>query len=138
MSRFAFATLSAALSLGLLAAAGLAQAPAKKTAPAKAAAKAGVMSAAAPAGPATVEQAAKLLDLRTFPRIHGAKLGSLHTLGMLNYDARTTPKAAFEFQRKELARLGFKELPGGYASDDTQSGHFTKDGFVVAVTASPS
>ncbi len=115
--------------------------PAAAQAPAKAKTKSAVVSSAArpaSAEPATVDEAAKVLDLRTFPRILGSKLGNLHTLGMLMYDARTTPKAAFEFQQKALTKLGFKELPGGYASDETNSSHFTKDGFVVAVSTSPS
>jgi len=107
-------------------------------APAKTGAKKAATKAAAAAEPATPEQAAKVLDLRTFPRIAGGKIGSFNTLGMLMYDAKAAPTAAFEFQRKELTKLGFKELPGGYSSDTTASGHFTKEGFVVAVSASPS
>src|SRR6478672_1947092 len=62
--------------------------------------------------PATVEEAAKVLDLRTFPRMDGAQESSLQSLGMLMYSAKGTPKEAFEFQRQELAKRGFKELPG--------------------------
>ena len=96
------------------------------------------MSAAVAGQPATPEQAAKVLDLRNFPRIGNAKAGSLHTLAMLMYEAQATPKAAFDFQRKELAKLGFKEMPGGYSDENNHSGHFTKDGYIVAVSTSPS
>lgn len=92
---------------------------------------------AKPAEPATPEGAAKVLDLRTFPLMEGAKVGGIHTLAILMYEAKGTPQAAFEFQRRELTKKGFKELPGGYTSAETNSGHFTKDGFIVAVSSSP-
>lgn len=92
---------------------------------------------AAPHEPATPEAAAKVLDLRTFPLMEGAKVGGIHTLAILMYEAQGTPQQAFEFQRRELTKRGFKELPGGYTSAETNSGHFTKDGFIVAVSSSP-
>jgi len=118
----------------------LAQTPPKtgvKKSPQPAApAKAAPATAEKPTEAATVEEAARVLDLRTFPVIEGAKIGSLHTLGMLIYEAKGTTAAAYEFQRKELLKRGFKELPGTYSCKETHSGHFTKDGFVVAASAS--
>ena len=111
---------------------------AKKSPPASKLAKPVEPAASAkPAEPATPEAAAKVLDLRTFPLMEGAKVGGIHTLAILMYEAKGTPQAAFEFQRRELAKRGFKELPGGYSSADTNSGHFTKEGFTVAVSSSP-
>src|SRR5687768_8157086 len=52
------------------------------------------------AEPATAEDAARVLDLRTIPMMEGAKVSSERTLGMLMYQAKGTPKAAFEFQRE--------------------------------------
>ncbi len=86
--------------------------------------------------PATVEAAAKALDLRTFPRIEGAKPSSLNTLGMLMYEAPATVKAAYEFQKKQLQERGWKELPNSNIADTSASGHFTKDGYLLAVSAS--
>jgi len=108
----------------------------KKSPQPAAPAKAAPAAAEKVAEPATVEEAAKVLDLRTFPVMEGAKIGSLHTLGMLMYEAKGTTAAAYEFQRKELLKRGFKELPGTYTSKETHAGHFTKDGFVVAASAS--
>jgi hypothetical protein len=88
------------------------------------------------AQPATPEQAARVLDLRKFPRMEGANVGSLHTLGMLMYEAKGQPKAAFDFQRQQLAKLGFQEMKGGYASPQSASGYFAKGGFTVSVSAS--
>lgn len=116
-----------------------AQAPkagAKKSPPAAAPAKASSAAAAKPAEPATAQEAAQVLDLRTFPVMEGAKVGAHHTLGMLMYEAKATTAAAFEFQKKELLKRGFMELPGTYVSKETCSGHFAKNGFIVAATAS--
>lgn len=86
--------------------------------------------------PATPEEAAKVLDLRTIPLMEGAKVSSLRTLGMLMYEAKGTPKVAFEFQRQLLLKKGFKELPGAYLVDTSCSAHFVKDGYHVAASTS--
>ncbi|MBC7856386.1 MAG: hypothetical protein IAF94_23390, partial [Pirellulaceae bacterium] len=67
------------------------------------------------AEPATAEVAAKVLDLRTIPLMEGAKTRSERTLGLLMYEAKGSAKAAFEFHRQQLLKLGFKEMPGGYS-----------------------
>ena len=87
------------------------------------------------AEPATAEAAAKVLDLRTIPIMEGAKTRSERTLGMLMYEAKATPKAAFEFHRQQLVKLGFKEQPGGYSDKTNSVGDFTKDGFRVQLSA---
>ena len=87
---------------------------------------------------ATVEGAARVLDLRTFPRMEGAKLSNLATLGLLMYEAQGLPKIAFEFQRQQLVKLGFKEMPGGYSDAAACTGKFTKEGFHIAVSSSES
>src|SRR5690606_3741360 len=56
--------------------------------------------------------------------------------GMLMYEAPVKPKTAMDFQRRELGKRGFKELPGGYTSAEMQSAPFTKAGYTVAVSAS--
>lgn len=91
-----------------------------------------------PAEPATAEEAAKVLDLRTIALMEGAVVGNSRSLGMLMYEAKGTPKAAFEFQKQLLAKLGFKELPGGYSDAANCSGAFTKEGYRVAVSTSES
>lgn len=97
---------------------------------------------AKPAGkatePATVEAAAKVLDLRTITLPEGAKVGNQRTLGMLMYEAKGSPKAAIEFHRKDLLKRGFKELPGGYSAETSETADFTKEGFRVRTSASAS
>ncbi len=114
-------------------------ASAAKTAPVEKAAAGTAKQPAAKMGePATPEQAAKVLDLRTFPVMAGAEVGSIRTLGMLMYEVKSSAKAAFEFQKAELQNRGFQEQKGGYSDAMNASGHFTKDGFYVGVSASAS
>ncbi|MGI8981136.1 MAG: hypothetical protein ACR2FY_18065 [Pirellulaceae bacterium] len=86
------------------------------------------------AEPATAEEAAKVLDLRTLPLMEGAKITSDRTLGMLMHEAKGTPKAAFEFHRQQLVKLGFKQQPGGYSDKTNSSGDFTKEGFLARLS----
>lgn len=88
--------------------------------------------------PATPEQAAKVLDLRTFPVMEGAQVSDVRSLAMLMYEVKSPAPKAFEFQKTELLKRGFKEQQGGYSDAMNVSGHFTKDGFHVAVSASAS
>ena len=84
--------------------------------------------------PATVEAAVKVLDLRAFPMMDGARIRTSKTLGMVMYDAKGTPAEAFEFQRTHLTKVGWKELPGGYRDVSNASGQFTKSGYGVTVS----
>ena len=61
---------------------------------------------------ATVEEAAKVLDLRTLPLPEGAVVPLGRYLGSLNYETKADLKKAFQFQQLLLTKLGWKELPG--------------------------
>src|SRR5687768_5605417 len=61
--------------------------------------------------PATVGEAARVLDLRTFPLLEGATV-HMRSLGILVYVGKGSPQEAFDFQRRELTKRGFQELPG--------------------------
>ncbi|MFN0017999.1 MAG: hypothetical protein ACKVP0_07060 [Pirellulaceae bacterium] len=113
-----------------------AKSPGKKPAAAEKPAAAAAKPAAKLADPATPDEAAKVLDLRTIPLMEGAKVGGRRTLGLLMYEAKGTPKVAFEFQRQLLLKKGFKELPGAYLDAMSCSAHFTKDGYHVAASTS--
>ena len=132
--------LSVQLGAQMVAAQAVSKPAAKKAPAAPAAEKPASATKAAPkaaeksAEPATPEEAAKVLDLRTIPLMEGAKVGSNRTLGMLMYEAKGAPKAAFEFQKQILLKKGFKELPGGYSDAANCSGHFTKEGYHVALS----
>jgi len=88
------------------------------------------------AEPATVEQAERLLDLRTFPMLEGGKVAGRQSLGIVMYEAPGEAASGFEFLRKQLTMRGWKELPGGYKDANNASGGFQKQGFNLAVSTS--
>ena len=89
-----------------------------------------------PRAPATVAEAAKWLDLRTFPLIEGAKVsGERRQIGELHYDAPGPLQAAFDFQRKALEERGWQLLPDGRLDGENPMADFTQHGFLVSVSA---
>jgi hypothetical protein len=88
--------------------------------------------------PATVEQAARVLDLSTFPPMDGAKPLESPQVANLFYLATGDVKTAFEFNGKALLAQGWKELPNSSVTDQSASGMFARSGFVVFVTVTPS
>ncbi len=87
--------------------------------------------------PATVEQAARVLDLSTFPLMDGARSAESRHVANLSYVAPGDPKKALEFQRKAFGAQGWKELPNSTISDDSASAMFARDGFVVSLSVIP-
>ncbi|MGE5212679.1 MAG: hypothetical protein ACM3NN_03180 [Nitrospirota bacterium] len=87
--------------------------------------------------PATVEQAAKVLDLSTFPLMDGAKSAESRHVANLSYVAPGDAKKALEFNRKTFTDKGWKELPNSTISDDSANAMFARDGFVVALSVIP-
>jgi hypothetical protein len=87
--------------------------------------------------PATVEQAARVLDLSTFPLPDRAKSLESHQVANLSYLATGDVKTAFEFNRKALLAQGWKELPNSSVTDQYASAMFLRNGFVVFVSVSP-
>ena len=87
--------------------------------------------------PARVEQAARVLDLSTFPLMEGAKSAESRHVANLSYVAPGDPKKALEFQRKAFVAQGWKELPNSTTSDDSASAMFSRDGFVVSLSVIP-
>jgi hypothetical protein len=88
--------------------------------------------------PATVEQAARILDLSTFPLMDGAKPLESPQVANLFYVATGDVKKAFEFNRKALVAQGWKELPNSSVTEQYASATFARDGFVgyVSITSS--
>ena len=87
--------------------------------------------------PATVEQAARVLDLSTFPLMDGAKSAESRHVANLSYVAPGDPKKALEFHRKTFGAQGWKELPNSTISDESASAMFARDGFVVSLSVIP-
>jgi hypothetical protein len=88
--------------------------------------------------PATVEQAARILDLSTFPLMDGAKLPESRQVGNVFYLAPGDVKSAFEFNRKTLVVQGWKELPDSSVTDQSASAMFSRSGFIVYLTVTPT
>ena len=78
--------------------------------------------------PATVEEAAKVLDLSTFPLMDGAKSTESRHVANLSYVAPGDPKKALEFHQKAFSAQGWKELPNSTISDQSASAMFARDG----------
>jgi hypothetical protein len=89
-------------------------------------------------GPATVEQAARVLDLTTFPLMDGAPPNPQRTVANLSYPVASNVKAVFGFQKKTLIEKGWKELPNTSVTDQSASGMFARNGFIISVSAFPS
>lgn len=87
---------------------------------------------------ATVEAAARVLDLRTFSLPDGAENFGEQQVGSLSYGTSADPTAAYEFQKRQLTKLGWKELPGAMTDAAYASGMFSKDGYSLSVSTSAS
>ena len=88
--------------------------------------------------PATVEQAAKVLDLSMFPLMDGARSAESRHVANLSYVAPGDQKKALEFNRKAFVEKAWKELPNSTISDQSASAMFARDGFVVSLSVIPS
>lgn len=84
--------------------------------------------------PATVEEAARVLDLRKFPVMDKAEFHN-RSLAKLIYQMPGDVKGAFEFQKQKLVSAGWKELPNGYAGAESVNGIFQRDGYKLSVSA---
>lgn len=91
-----------------------------------------------PREPATVEAAAKLLDLRKFTLPDGAKPMGRPTLGSLMYEVKDDMKSAFDFASKGLLAAGWKQMPDARIQDTYAMASFTREGFVTTLSAYPS
>lgn len=85
---------------------------------------------------ATVEDAVKVLDLRTLELPRDAIPPELRQVGSLNYETKGDPKATFKFHQQQFAKLGWKELAGTMTEATYATGMFQKSGFVVSITTS--
>lgn len=118
--------------------------PATSDASAKPAKTAPAKGNSAPATPATSAEMAKLLDLRKL----GADLEKQKPLGTPEENARTrhsivsvscnlggNPPEVYKLIQKSLTEKKWKELPGGYSSDQGASGTFEHGDFSLSVSA---
>lgn len=88
--------------------------------------------------PATVQQAASVLDLRTIELPADAKVSSVRQVGQLTYETPADPGKAFNFHRNAFVKAGWKELPGSTIDASYANGMFSKSGFTVSCSTSPN
>ncbi len=88
--------------------------------------------------PATVADAVKAIDLSKLPLLKGADEPNMRTVAQLSYNAPGDCKTAFEFQRKTLVDKKWTEVAGSAVTDQYASGVFTRDGYVLSLSANPS
>ncbi len=94
--------------------------------------------AAAQNGPATVADAARVLDLRKQPLLPEAKAPENRTVAHLFYEAPATVKDAYAFYQHALAKEQWKVLDGSYVSDDVASATFQREGFKLSLSVMPA
>ena len=74
-----------------------------------------------------------VLDLSKFPVMKGASVRQ-QSLARLSYEVPHVVKEAFRFQAQELAKLGWKQLKGGYESDRSRNATFEKEGYRLSLS----
>jgi hypothetical protein len=84
--------------------------------------------------PATVEQAAQILDLSTFPLMDGTNPEMARQMAHLTYAAPGNVKAGLDFHRKTLAAQGWKELPNSAVTEQSASAMFVRSGFILSLS----
>ena len=84
--------------------------------------------------PATVAEAARVIDFSKFPLMPGAEAQGPRRVASLSYEVAGTVAKAFEFQKQKLAADKWKELPNSFTSDQSASATFARDGFTVSVS----
>jgi hypothetical protein len=87
---------------------------------------------------ATVEQAARVLDLSTFPLMDTAKPTDERHVANLSYLATGDVKKAFEFNRNAFVAQGWKELPNTSVTEQSASAMFSRNGFIVFLSVTPT
>jgi hypothetical protein len=91
-----------------------------------------------PGGPASVDEAAKIIDLSKLPLMKGAEKPLNARFAAIFYQAPGKVKDVFDFHRKQLIEKKWKELPGAYVSDQSSTATFEREGYRLSLTAFPS
>lgn len=84
--------------------------------------------------PATVEEAARVIDLRTFPRLDGALEDGTRAVAEQSYEAPAQVKPSFEFIRNKLLAASWIEQSHSYVTDESASASFVREGFHVSLS----
>jgi len=90
-----------------------------------------------PSAPATVKEASRVLDLRTFPVPDDAASPVSRSLARLSYLAPSRVEPAYRSQQRAFEKAGWREQEGTSVTDQSATGTFLRDGFKVSVSVMP-
>src|SRR5690349_16031560 len=90
------------------------------------------------AHPPTVAEAAKVLDLRDLELFPESEEPGARTVARLVYQTKGTPRETFAFHKKQLEAAKWSQAPNGSETDESASGTFLRDGYVLSLSASSS
>lgn len=96
---------------------------------------AAIAQAAEATGVASIEEAARAIDLRKIDLPSGSTFSEGAQLNMVSYETPAALKDAFRFQQQQLVKSGFKEQPGSQTEATYCNGMFRKNGFTVSLMA---
>ncbi len=88
--------------------------------------------------PATVAEAAAVLDLTKFPQVDPANEYGTMFVASQRYSSTATVSAAAKKVQQQLLQDGWKELDGSTYTDQYTSASFQKNGFTVSVSVMPN
>lgn len=83
---------------------------------------------------ATIEEAAKVLDLRKLSLPAMAEPSGDRQLSSMTYNTSEDPKAAYKFHQEQLVKAGWTELPGTSLDAAYAAGSFQKSGYTLSIT----
>lgn len=92
---------------------------------------------ASAAEPATVAEAAAMLDLEILPVPEDAEVYSHRRVAELHYARKKPARECFDFVDKQLRELGWEQLPNAQDHGEFVNADYSRDGFLVHVSASP-
>jgi hypothetical protein len=88
--------------------------------------------------PATVAEAAQIVDLAKLSLYPGATFSGRRRLASLYYEAPATVQAAFDFHTKQLLERGFRQDAGAQITEQYASATFLRDGFKLSLSVFPA
>jgi hypothetical protein len=92
---------------------------------------------AADVTPASVDEAAKVLDLRTIGLFDGAEEPANRTIANLFYQAQTSVEKGFRFHEDALKKAGWKAAADAYVSEQMASGTYEREGYKLSLSVMP-
>ncbi len=87
--------------------------------------------------PASGYEAAKVINLTTFPLPEGTEAPRRRSIASLTYESAKGVQELYDFQKKTLTAQRWTELPGATVTAEYASGVFQRAGFTVSVSVTP-